>query len=97
MGQGSQYVNMMRGLREIELITDTFAEADRVMTPLLDKPLSEIMFVDPADTAAVSKAENDLRQTADHAAGGHHHQYGNYAHARGLWHSSRHGHGSQRR
>ncbi len=64
-GQGSQYVNMMRGLRQIEpIITETFAEADRVMTPLLDKPLSEIMFVDPADAAAVTKAENDLRQTA---------------------------------
>jgi len=47
-GQGSQYVNMMRGLRQAEpIVTETFAEADRVMTPLLDKPLSEIMFVDP--------------------------------------------------
>src|SRR5580704_13289607 len=64
-GQGSQYVNMMRGLRQAEpIITDTFAEADRVMTPLLDKPLSEIMFVDAADAAAVEKADSDLRQTA---------------------------------
>ena len=64
-GQGSQYVNMMHGLRQAEpVIAETFAEADRVMTPLLGKPLSEVMFVDPADTAAVEKADNDLRQTA---------------------------------
>ena len=34
------------------------------MTPLLGKPLSEFIFVDPADPDAVAKAEEDLRQTA---------------------------------
>ena len=34
------------------------------MTPLLGKPLSEYIFVDPADAAAVARAEEDLRQTA---------------------------------
>src|SRR5581483_2702327 len=64
-GQGSQYVNMLRGIRQAEpIIAETFAEADRVMTPLLGKLLSEIVFVDPADAAAVEKAEADLRQTA---------------------------------
>jgi acyl transferase domain-containing protein/NAD(P)-dependent dehydrogenase (short-subunit alcohol dehydrogenase family) len=63
-GQGSQYVNMLRGIRRTEpVITETFAEADRVMTPLLGKPLSEFVFVDKADPAAVAEAEESLRQT----------------------------------
>ena len=64
-GQGSQYVNMLRPLRAAEpIVAQTFAEADRVMTPLLGKPLSEFIFVDQADANAVAKAEEDLRQTA---------------------------------
>ena len=64
-GQGSQYVNMLAGLRAIEpIVAETFAEADRVMTPLLGKPLSEFIFVDKGDADAVAKAEDDLRQTA---------------------------------
>ena len=63
-GQGSQYVNMMKPLRAAEpIVAETFAEADRVMTPLLGKPLSEFIFVDPSDTNAVAKADEDLRQT----------------------------------
>ncbi len=64
-GQGSQYVNMLKPLRAAEpIVAETFAEADRVMTPLLGKPLSEYIFVDKADGDAVAKAEDDLRQTA---------------------------------
>ena len=64
-GQGSQYVNMLSDLRAAEpIVAATFAEADRVMTPFLGKPLSEFVFVDPADAAAVARAEEDLRQTA---------------------------------
>ena len=64
-GQGSQYVNMLRPLRAAEpIVAETFAEADRVMAPLLGKPLSEFIFVDPTDAGAVAKAEEDLRQTA---------------------------------
>ena len=64
-GQGSQYVNMLRGLRDAEpIVTETFAEADRVMTPLLGKPLTDFVFVDQADPNAVAKADDDLRQTA---------------------------------
>ena len=64
-GQGSQYVNMLRDLRAAEpIVAETFAEADRVMTPLLGKPLSEFIFVDHTDEKAVAKAEEDLRQTA---------------------------------
>ena len=52
-GQGSQYVNMLRALRAAEpIVARTFAEADRVMTPLLGKPLSDFIFVDAADAAA---------------------------------------------
>ncbi len=64
-GQGSQYVNMLKPLRAVEpIVAETFAEADRIMTPLLGKPLSEFIFVDKADADAVAKAEEDLRQTA---------------------------------
>jgi acyl transferase domain-containing protein/acyl carrier protein/NAD(P)-dependent dehydrogenase (short-subunit alcohol dehydrogenase family) len=64
-GQGSQYVNMLKPLRALEpIVADTFAEADRVMTPLLGKPLSEFIFVDGKNNGAMEKAEEDLRQTA---------------------------------
>jgi acyl transferase domain-containing protein/acyl carrier protein/NAD(P)-dependent dehydrogenase (short-subunit alcohol dehydrogenase family) len=64
-GQGSQYVNMLRPLYTSEpIVTQTFAEADRVMTPLLGKPLTDFVFVDQTDPVAVAKADEDLRQTA---------------------------------
>jgi acyl transferase domain-containing protein/acyl carrier protein len=64
-GQGSQYVNMLRGLRAMEpIVAQTFEEADRIMVPLLGKPLSDFIFVDSGDPAAVAQAEDDLRQTA---------------------------------
>ena len=64
-GQGSQYVNMLKLLRDTEpIVAATFAEADGVMTPLLGKPLSEFIFVDRADAHAIAGAEDDLRQTA---------------------------------
>lgn len=64
-GQGSQYVNMLRPLYALEpIVTETFAEANRVMTPLLGKPLTEFVFVDENDPTAVAKADDDLRQTA---------------------------------
>ncbi len=63
-GQGSQYANMLQALCAAEpIVADTFAEADRVMTPLLGKPLTAFIFVDPSDANAVAKAEDDLRQT----------------------------------
>lgn len=64
-GQGSQYINMLRPLYTSEpIVTRTFAEADRVMTPLLGKPLTDFVFVNEDDPVAVAKAEEDLRQTA---------------------------------
>ncbi|MGA8149557.1 MAG: SDR family oxidoreductase [Terriglobales bacterium] len=63
-GQGSQYVNMLRPLRAVEpIVAETFAEADRVMMPLLGKLLTDFIFVDKADPSAVAKAEDALRQT----------------------------------
>ena len=63
-GQGSQYVNMLEPLRAAEpIVAEIFSEADRIMTPLLGRPLSEFIFVDPSNPEAVVKAEEDLRQT----------------------------------
>jgi len=64
-GQGSQYANMVRPLFTAEpIVAETFAEANRVMTPLLGKPLTDFIFVEQSDERAVAKAEEDLRQTA---------------------------------
>jgi acyl transferase domain-containing protein/acyl carrier protein len=64
-GQGSQYLNMLQVLRATEpIVAETFAEADRVMTPLLGKPLTDFVFVDTADAGVKAKAEEELRQTA---------------------------------
>ena len=63
-GQGSQYVNMLRELRDAEpIVAQTFAEADEVMTALLGKPLTDYLFVDGDDPAAVARAEAQLLQT----------------------------------
>ncbi|MGA2369123.1 MAG: SDR family NAD(P)-dependent oxidoreductase [Candidatus Korobacteraceae bacterium] len=63
-GQGSQYVNMLRGIRKLEpIVGETFAEADRVMTLMLGKPLSEFVFVDQTDPVALAASEESLRQT----------------------------------
>ncbi|HSD76495.1 MAG TPA: beta-ketoacyl synthase N-terminal-like domain-containing protein, partial [Solirubrobacteraceae bacterium] len=64
-GQGSQYANMLGELRRTEpIVAETFAEADRIMRPLLDgRALSDVIFVDPADADAVAVAEAELRRT----------------------------------
>ena len=63
-GQGSQYVNMLDRLREREpVVAETFAEADRVMAPLLGKPLTEFIFIDDTDPSAVDRLEQELLQT----------------------------------
>ncbi len=64
-GQGSQYVNMLAEMREREpVVAETFEEADRVMTPILGRPLTSYIFADPNDESAVKTAERELRQTA---------------------------------
>ncbi|HEX2784573.1 MAG TPA: type I polyketide synthase, partial [Ilumatobacteraceae bacterium] len=63
-GQGSQYVNMTAGLRATEpVVAATFAEADDVMTPLLQRALTDVIFVDPASPERVAEAEDELRRT----------------------------------
>ncbi len=64
-GQGSQYVNMIQHLRETEpIVTRTFEAADRIMEPLLGKPLTECIYLDKSDAAALAAAEEGLKQTA---------------------------------
>jgi malonyl CoA-acyl carrier protein transacylase len=63
-GQGSQYVNMGRDLIALSpIVKEVFDEADAVMTPVLGKPLTDYIFVDPNDNAAVNRATFDLIQT----------------------------------
>ncbi|MDJ0768066.1 MAG: SDR family NAD(P)-dependent oxidoreductase [Ilumatobacter sp.] len=63
-GQGSQYVNMLADLRAAEpIVARGFAEADAVMEPILGRPLTEVIFVDPSDDAALAEADEQLRQT----------------------------------
>ena len=68
-GQGSQYVNMLKGLRASEpIVAETFAEADRIMTPLLGRPLSSYIFIDADDPAAVERAGAAAAADRDHPA-----------------------------
>ncbi|HEX4982311.1 MAG TPA: SDR family NAD(P)-dependent oxidoreductase [Ilumatobacteraceae bacterium] len=63
-GQGSQYANMLRTLRDSEpAVAATFAEADVVMTPLLGRSLSDVIFVDPASPERMADAEAELQRT----------------------------------
>ncbi len=64
-GQGSQYVNMLRSLRETEpIVAKVYEEADRTMEPLLGKTLTSCIYLDESDEAALAAAENGLKQTA---------------------------------
>jgi acyl transferase domain-containing protein/NAD(P)-dependent dehydrogenase (short-subunit alcohol dehydrogenase family)/acyl carrier protein len=63
-GQGSQYVNMGRELTAVSpIVAQVFAAADRVMTPILGRPLTDYLFVDPDDAARMGQAQFDLMQT----------------------------------
>ncbi len=63
-GQGSQYVNMLKSLAAEEpIVRATFDEADRVMTPLLGRPLTSFVFIDGDDPAAVKTLNQQLMQT----------------------------------
>jgi acyl transferase domain-containing protein len=64
-GQGSQYVGMLKELREAEpIVADTFEQADLVMKPLIGGPLSDRIFVDTDDPESKAAAEEGLKQTA---------------------------------
>ncbi len=63
-GQGSQYVNMLHDLRAHEpIVAATFAEADRVMEPLLGRPLTDYIFADTNDPEAARRLDRQLMQT----------------------------------
>ncbi|KAA3659002.1 MAG: acyltransferase domain-containing protein [Chloroflexi bacterium] len=63
-GQGSQYPNMGRELADkYPIVAEVFAEADKIMTPILGKPLTDYIFVDTNDQAAMMQAQMDLMQT----------------------------------
>jgi acyl transferase domain-containing protein/acyl carrier protein len=64
-GQGSQYANMLADLRQTEpIVAEVFEDADRVMRPLLEgRTLSDLIFVDRADTDALASAEAELMRT----------------------------------
>ena len=62
-GQGSQYVNMLKDLNSEPIVKATFDEADKVMTPLLGRPLTSFIYVDGSDEKAVKAANKQLMQT----------------------------------
>ncbi len=64
-GQGSQYVDMVRDLRDkYTVVRETFDEADRLMEPVLGKKLSSIIFSpEGASPEAVKAQEEILKQT----------------------------------
>ncbi|MBI5535343.1 MAG: SDR family oxidoreductase [Deltaproteobacteria bacterium] len=64
-GQGSQYVNMLRELRDSsETVRKVFDEADNVMKDKLDgKTLTELIYVKDLDPKRLEEAEAALRQT----------------------------------
>jgi len=63
-GQGSQYVNMLDTLRHSEpIVGEMFDEADRIMEPILGRPLTDYIFADPSDENAMAAADAELRQT----------------------------------
>ncbi len=64
-GQGSQYLNMGRELAAAwPEVGEVFAEADRVMAPILGRPLSEYIFLDSQEPGQIQQAELRLMQTA---------------------------------
>jgi malonyl CoA-acyl carrier protein transacylase len=63
-GQGSQYVNMLAGLRARDpIVAETIDHADRAMETLLDRPLSSYFLVDADDPERLAQAELELRAT----------------------------------
>jgi acyl transferase domain-containing protein len=64
-GQGSQYANMLGDLRAREpVVAELFDKADAIMAPLLEgRRLSDVIFADPGDPAALARVEEELRRT----------------------------------
>ena len=62
-GQGSQYVNMIKQLKDrFEVVSKTIEEADSAMAHILDKPLSEYIYIKGTENE-LQKAEFNLKQT----------------------------------
>ncbi len=62
-GQGSQYVNMFLDMRDSEpVVKNTFDEADRIMTPILGKPLTSFIYTDGSEEE-LQQAEKELKNT----------------------------------
>lgn len=62
-GQGSQYVNMIRDLRDVEpVVHDTFLEADEILTPILGRPLTSYIYAE-GNEEALAQAEKELKNT----------------------------------
>ncbi len=63
-GQGSQYVNMLLDLNASEpVVRETFAEADRVMEPILGRPLTSFIYTRGGEDE-IKQAEQELKNTA---------------------------------
>ncbi|MGA1872031.1 MAG: SDR family NAD(P)-dependent oxidoreductase [Thermoplasmatota archaeon] len=64
-GQGSQYINMFRELRnKFKMVRETFDEADSVMEDLIPEPLSTYVFRDvEPKTPEYKEASETLRRT----------------------------------
>jgi malonyl CoA-acyl carrier protein transacylase len=62
-GQGTQYIGMLGELRKrFAVIQDTFDKADRIMSPILGRSLTSIIFPETADLSK-DEAREMLRQT----------------------------------
>ncbi len=64
-GQGSQYVGMLHGLAQTyPIVKETLDQADRVMEPILGRPLTAVMWPENFSDKAVRKEfEPQLKQT----------------------------------
>jgi len=64
-GQGSQYINMLKDLREQEpLVAEAFETADGIMTPLLGRPLTSFIYTDDTDAAREALKDTNICQPA---------------------------------
>ncbi len=63
-GQGSQFLGMFKDLAGLyPVVAQTFVEADKVLTPLLGKPLTDICWAKADSEDEIAAAELALRQT----------------------------------
>ena len=61
-GQGTQYLGMLSELAEhFDVVRDTIAEADAIMAPVLDRPLSS--YISPGQDVDPGEAFRDLTRT----------------------------------